>query len=424
MLFCGFFFNLPLKTTQFGVEGIDWWSNDIMVADLSYRQFYGSENLFLNAVTPISTLSKGTISEKENQALNKYIEEDVFLKEEYIEYRSNIVIHRFLYAFIDRISPFPNRITYICLEILSALMSALIISYVLKWIAETTNLICGYILLVLLALFAPNLMMAGKNLYWAIWNLYIPMAGSIAVVHSNQYVRNDKKILIVGFIAFLTCSIKILCYIEYVSVAMIAMLIPYIYDMLITKYRVCESIKVIISASVGALLSFFMVAGFILLLNTKELGSLGQAAEFFNERIMLRTAGINADGTLYTTGSIYDVGKLVAFKPAYTAFTWVSYTQFEVILMTLVGSVVVLLFKLFIKSFNTRHLVAFFSIVWLSFLAPLSWFVLAKAHVLAHPQQSGVLWFVPFSILAAASIVYVSTDLIKQTYGLLVSYKQ
>ena len=42
VLFCGFFFNLPLKTTQFGVDDFDWWANDIMIADLSYRQFYGA----------------------------------------------------------------------------------------------------------------------------------------------------------------------------------------------------------------------------------------------------------------------------------------------------------------------------------------------------------------------------------------------
>ena len=223
------------------------------------------------------------------------------------------------------------------------------------------------------------------------------------MINSKQYIRSDKKMLFVGAVAFLTCIIEILCYIEYVSAAMIAMLIPYIYDMLIKRFRFKESFKILISASLGALLSFLVVVILIVFLNAIELGSLRQAISLFSERALIRTAGITSDGSFLSEGTIYDAGKLVAFKPAYTAFTWFSYTQFEVILMTLVGSMVVLLFKLFIKSFRMKHLIAFFSIVWLSFLAPLSWFVLAKAHVLAHPQQSGILWFVPFSILAAAS---------------------
>ena len=120
------------------------------------------KDCFLNAVEPFTTFGDVPVGDKAYQAYEKYVDEDVFSKEEYIEYRSNIVIHRFAYAFIDKISPFSNKITFMYLEIITALMTALIISYILKWIAKITNLITGCFLLVFLAFFAPNLMMAGK----------------------------------------------------------------------------------------------------------------------------------------------------------------------------------------------------------------------------------------------------------------------
>jgi hypothetical protein len=47
------------------------------------------------------------------------------------------------------------------------------------------------------------------------------------------------------------------------------------------------------------------------------------------------------------------------------------------------------------------------------FLAPMSWFILAKPHSYVHPQMNFVLWYLPFGLLAAVAIAVLAEEFLR-----------
>jgi len=74
------------------------------------------------------------------------------------------------------------------------------------------------------------------------------------------------------------------------------------------------------------------------------------------------------------------------------------------ILLFMVMSVVLFLRSKKILSERRRHYIALIWTTWFSMLAPLSWYVLFKAHSYIHTHMSFLLWQMPFTFFGFAVV--------------------
>ena len=107
LLVVGAVTNLPAKLSggTSGTSHLDWWSNDLLIADLMYNQNYDNDEWELHYMYP------PTVQELTGQDNVEWIQADMFrnnetfAREDFITYYSNIVAQRYVYAALDKLLP-------------------------------------------------------------------------------------------------------------------------------------------------------------------------------------------------------------------------------------------------------------------------------------------------------------------------------
>jgi hypothetical protein len=402
-----------------GIENFDEYSDSMMISTLNYAQHFPQKTAFAKMMTPETNLQNG---EGVNGEILKeaYVTRKSFNETEYDIYYSNIMIHRFLYQFIDSVVFFSNERTLEVLYGLNALITAITVSCLLVWLKSISNSFSLYIVLFGVALFSPNFAMIGTNLYWASWSLFLPIAISALFVINRNFSDNNKTWFIAGLLAFISCLIKQLLYFEFLSSVMIAMMIPYIAHCIHKGYNWKKSIKYLCFPFIGAILSFFVAIIIKLIMLVHDVGSISQAFQVLWGPISYRLLGeaSSSDNLIRESANANLFGVLLQMesKPALSIKNvfWISQI-FVINFLFLVSLISYYLWgrHLVKPELQQRFLKLKTSLVvsWISLLSPLSWFILAKPHTVVHHFISCMLWFIPFSLIALSTIILFFTDL-------------
>ena len=396
--------------------GFDKWSEGIMISDLMYRQHYQSSSLFLKCVTPpmISELYKQPMHEIYDVLPSLFSDGKTFQEPFFGTYTSNIVIHRYIYALAARVLPVSNAQLLKVLHFLNCVLLGFSMAMLFYWLKSKTSYGVMYLLLLLISGTSP-LFPCAQNLYWAAWSLFLPMSVMATVVNHPAFlgISLRRKVLILSFVAFATLTLKQLMYFELISSVMIAMMLPVIWFLMEQPSATRrERIALLFSPAISAILAFAFCLGVKFWMLTVEKGE--RAVEIVWKNLAMR---------LFNGGQMSE-NPLIAESANASYFQVLNdMSQKSILVGTLTGPVTVrvcllLLILITIKRIYCGyrgHLPISTSLrfpsvpfgressllicTWISLLAPLSWFVLAKPHTYIHEVQCSILWFLPFTIL-------------------------
>lgn len=410
--------NPTSKLSEQGISNFDWWSNDIMIADLMYNKNFDNDKLLQKIITPDIIVESGQEGiALENAVKNKFINNETFSKELFKTYSSNITAHRFIYSIIDKLLNISNERTVFMFEIMNCLLMAIMITIVLYWIKKITNTLVSYILLFVLGFLSPSLMMFGKNLYWIGWSLFLPMVSMILTINNKKFKSIKNRNILLFFIALITCLIKQVFYFEFVTTVMISMMIPIIYYIIEEKLDLKESIKIFIWPTIGALISFVIANLIKLIILSIDLGgvqiAINTIIENFNVRLVGNTTSSNIIIVESANVSFIRVLWIMVKKVSISLKGIMTLTQ----LATLGGVLAITMLEGFkiIRNKTIYINLGLLICIWISLLAPLSWFILAKPHTYIHNVQCSVTWFIPFTILANAFIIEYCVKIFSKT---------
>lgn len=415
--------NFSLYLSEGANNNFDSWSNGIMISDLMYRESFNHGSTFLKAIIPGMTVKDNKTIINGDDIRNDFIDNNYYNNEDYFDYTSNICAHRYLYAGLNKILPEKNVDMLYMLELINVILLSAILMYIMYWIKSLSNTFTMIITLAIMITVSPNFIMYAKNLYWAAWSLFIPMATSIWVLNKRKSNNNRFKLSYVMFLgAFISCLIKQLFYFEFISVIMISMMVPYIYHFIIEGNSLKKIIKKSIPAVLGAILSF-IVASFVKFLMFINSGNTFlQAINNYIGPIIYRLVGDNnSSDTLVLESSkisLIHVLKIMLTKPA-ISFKYIIFISQGFLCIILVFITLRLLIKLVKVRWvlEDRSELAYVVVLWISMLAPLSWFILAKPHTYVHNEHCSFVWYLPFTILMISYIVhYISEPLIMDLY--------
>lgn len=404
----------------------DWWSESLIYADVMYNKDYPDESKIFDKGLSPSKLAEtygGEWNDYENQVRLAYQDSDNhYNKSDYGDYTSNIVIQRFFFRFLDNVLPISNTLKIHLFHFLNCLLLGVPLSVILCWIIKVLKSYkIGIGLLVTLSLFAPNLIMYGKNLYWCAWTLFFPTIVMIVLIESKWFQNAKYKLILLSVFAVFGITIKCLFYFEFISVVMVSMMIPVIYYLFAissNKYSLKKKLTYFVVVSLSAVIGFLIVIIVKYLLLYSFYGNASEALNTLFGNLQDRLLGnTNADSNAIVesaNASFFVVLKTMLQKPFVGIKSVLSITQLGLILSALVSTIC--LFKLN-KQFNILSKAEKSWIVcnWISIIAPVSWFVMAKPHTYIHNHHCSIAWFILFDILAL-SIVFM---LINKTIQLL-----
>lgn len=406
----------------------DWWSESLIYADMMYHKDYPNEKMELNKGLDPDKLAEtygGEWKDYENQVELAYRNSDNhYKKTDFSDYTSNIVIQRFFFRFIDEIAPTSNTLKVHLFHFINSLLLSISISVILCWIIKVLNSFkIGIGILATLSLFTPNLIMYGKNLYWCAWTLFLPTVLMILLLESKIMKKTKHKLILISGFAILSIIIKCLFYFEFVSVVMISMMIPVIYYLLNlnpNEYSIKKKLTYFIVISTSAAIGFLLVIVVKFMLLNSYYGESTEAFSTLFGNLQDRLIGNTntKDNMLRESAdaSIVFVFKLMLQKPFVNIKSIFSITQLGLILTTAVSTIVLFVLnkKTYTLSQENKYWIA---CCWISILAPISWFIMAKPHTYIHNHHCSITWFIIFDIMALSLIALLIDKTVKVIKG-------
>jgi hypothetical protein len=325
----------------------------------------------------------------------KYFEHPELIKSDAAQwavYPSQFGLQGIFFALVDSIDPLPRRARIGLYHFLSALICAAAFMWVAYKIRERFGFAAATGFVVPVA-FEPMFTALAPNLYWAVGLWFVPMAIAMDIAGAASRRRKWWLIVAVGAAVFA----KSLCGYEFITTVIVAAMIGCLLN---TRdddgYPFQNIIDMVWVALAG-------VAGFVLaiLIHGAKLGF-----AVILDRAIDRTAG---GGSAVDQG--LNIGQFASISSVIRTYLGANdYTQIRNfgLLLGVLGVIAVAAFL--DREFSwflgeDRRRLRALAFAWLASLAaPLSWFVLAKAHAYAHQPIDFILWHVPTVPLGGAMV--------------------
>ena len=334
--------------------------------------------------------------------------------ENFSTYNSQPAGQGMIFSLLDRLIPFSQQTKLTLFYVLTALLSAIALAFIIGWFYEAFG---GWVAIFVIAsaVLSQWLTVFGKNLWWSSWAFYLPM---IVVMYFLKHYREtlDRQLIRFGIVIFIAVSIK--CFIngfEYITTTLVMMLVPFVYYVILDKWSRHQFVKWTLAAGlasgVAIFLSLIMLCFQIGAAKDGFMDGVEHVIWSFGKRTYgeaedfppVYAASLNA-GTLsvvmtYMNGIFFDFNNYLSVTNEFVSNFLLKIRYYYLIVLFIAMSAL-----LFWRSNADRrhHYIALICATWFSILAPLSWFVIFKAHSYIHTHMSFLLWQMPFTLFGFA----------------------
>ena len=319
-----------------------------------------------------------------------------------------------IFSLLDRLIPFSQQTKLRLFYVLTALLSAIALAFIIGWFYEAFG---GWVAIFVIAsaVLSQWLTVFGKNLWWSSWAFYLPM---IVVMYFLKHYREtlDRQLIRFGIVIFIAVSIK--CFIngfEYITTTLVMMMVPFIYYIILDKWSRHQFVKWTLAAGLGSGIAIFLS----LIMLCFQIGAAkdgfmdgvehviwsfgkrtyGEAEDFPPVYAASLNAGTLSVVMTYMNGIFFDLNNYLSIENAFISNVLLKIRYYYLIVLFIAMSAL-----LFWRSNADRrhHYIALICATWFSILAPLSWFVIFKAHSYIHTHMSFLLWQMPFTLFGFA----------------------
>lgn len=393
LIFAVMLLSLCFYRNQLGVAGEEWfmtWQDD---SDLHIR---GRISRTIETGSPFSDYA----------LIGQYAEIDGELK--YDPYFRQMGIQGLYASLVQKITgaDLENIVRYT--RMLNALLCAVMCGVFAFWCFKEFGIAISLLSVALFA-FSPWLTVSARNLYWAMWLMFLPSI--LMLILLRRDATHKKYSHAAAFLAamvsvFLKCGAGY----EFVSCVLVCMEIPYIYYAFKNKWDIKKFFARAVVSGVGGVLGFACAIALNLLQCKLLVGDFETAVQLMIENISKRTGAFGIEQTNELIIASLNVSPLTVINTYLFSGETVlfGFTMSEIIAFFLI----MLCVHVCTKKGNRAAYIA--SLV--SLIGPLSWMVLAKGHSYIHCHINYVLWSIPTVYAMTLSGAGTLFDLIKARY--------
>jgi hypothetical protein len=301
----------------------------------------------------------------------------------------------------------------------TAMLTAVSFGLIALWFYHETGP-TTYVVVVITSLLSQWITVFGKNLWWSLWAFYLPFIVLSHVLREKSDKGNSMSYRNLAILSFFLILIKCLFTgFEYITTALIMYSVPLVYYASIQKWPKVQVAKTFLAIVLGSLLAIITTVGLLSFqigqvtgnpgdgiahvrtsLSKRSYGKATNHPEKYTESLeaplskvlFLYLSGIFLDGNNYRNINRAKTIRYV-FKIHYAhAIVWF------LIATTTAKSAA---HDKFSKK-EREQLTALVRTTWYALLAPLSWFVIFKAHSYEHTHMNFIVWHMPFTIFGFA----------------------
>lgn len=319
---------------------------------------------------------------------------------EYSTYRSQTGGQAILFSIINSFLPFEKTTNLDVLRLVNAFLTVLCFVVFIGWVSRNFGLLSAIIILILISL-STWLIMFSHNLWWALWSFYIPFLTMLLLLERNYKADRKMSFLKIGCFLFVAVFFKcIFTGFEFISTTLIALMCPAVFYFFLEKKRFSNFILFSIKAglvSIAAIIAEMLV---LLVQFRFYVGSYTAGIEHIIFAFTRRTNDSHSEYsyypysyiiTKYLKGNVFEWGFL---SQTSAAFHFVYLIAIIVVLGTMVYY-----FSRNLNEYYKRLNISLLITTAVSFLAPLSWFIVFRQHSANHTHLDYIVWYMPFLLL-------------------------
>ena len=337
--------------------------------------------------------------------------------DEFSPYMSQTGGQGIIFSLLDRLIPLSPRIKLWSFYILTALLTAIALTAIIGWFYEEFG---GWVAIFVIgsAVLSQWLTVFGKNLWWSLWAFYLPMVVVMYFLKRHRVPANHQFIKF-GILIFIAVFIK--CFIngfEYITTTLVMMMVPLVYYVILDKWSRHQCVKWTLAAGLGSGVAIFLsltilcvqigaakdgfMAGVEHVIWSFGKRTYGEAQNYPAVYAASLKAGTIGVVVTYVNGIFFDLNNYLSQTNAFVANFLLKIRYAYLIVLFIVMSVLLFLRSKKMVAEQRQHYTALIWTTWFSILAPLSWYVIFKAHSFIHTHMSFLLWQMPFTFFGFA----------------------
>lgn len=337
----------------------------------------------------------------------------------YEVYQSQLGGQAFLLGVLDGVLPFGSTAKLKFYYHLMAALSAAVLVLILLWFYREFGAIAGWLLTVFLCLSCYPTLYA-KSIFWILWSFYVPFLCMLRFYEREERANRASSLwalFVLMFVAILAKFFLTGC--DYVTVALVMAWVPQCYYAIKnrwTRKRFVWRAFVSLTACVLALCVFFVALSFQHVLAGE---TFLDGVNRIGDRFLARTHG-GTPGVTTELGGREPAGGLALLRWFFTVPVVFDFRGMGLglvmgmksLMAPLVGLTLgwaVLLCRGPGDVQSRAKRVALVATLWISALAPCSWFLVFKSHSDVHRTIVGIVWYMPF-LLYGVALVGVSLE--------------
>jgi len=329
----------------------------------------------------------------------------------YDRYVSHVGGQALFVGVLDAVLPFGNGTKLRVYYHVMAALTALAFVAILVWFFREFGASAAWFLTVVFSLLCYPTLYA-KNLWWVIWAFYLPFVALLYFFREEERrggVLSFRSLFLLAFGTMLTKLFFNGC--EYITTTLVMAMIPACYYALKNRWsrrRFFRSSGVLVLASGLAILVFFvaLASQYVLAGDTFMDG-----VRHIADRFLVRTHG-GGDAIAEELGRRNGVPLLSLLRWYATApavfdlrkmgIDRVIAMKWMMVLYVAVSVAWALVLHRCREAERRTRIKALLVTVWLSALAPCSWFVVFKGHSDVHRSLASITWYMPFMFYGMA----------------------
>lgn len=322
-----------------------------------------------------------------------------------------------IFSLLDRRIPLSPQIKLWSFYVLTALLSAIALTTIVGWFYEEFG---GWVAICVIgsAVLSQWLTVFGKNLWWSLWAFYLPMIVVLCLLKRHR-VPSDRQFIRFGILIFISVLVK--CFIngfEYITTILIMMVTPCIYYAVLDKWSRHQYLKWTLAAVGGSSVAIFFslimlcfqigaakdgfmdgVAHVIYSFGKRTHGEAGGFPEVYAASLDAGTIGVVVT---YLNGIFFDLNNYLSQSNPFVSNFLLKIRYVYLIVLFIGMAALLFLRSRKMMAERRQHSIALIWTTWFSILAPLSWYVIFKAHSYIHTHMSFLLWQMPFTFFGFA----------------------
>lgn len=331
----------------------------------------------------------------------KVFKEDLKYEGEYERYYSQLGGQGLLFRLMDVTLGDTNGVVKLqIMQTFNLLMLSLVITLISYYLLKRFNLwvMISFLIGTLVNQWIP---LSSVNLYWVTWTMFLPMA--ISATYCLKENSTTKRKIIYMILLCLSILYRCSCGFEFISTILVAMMVPFI-EYEVTHFKsLRKTFFNLLMPTISGIMGFFSCVVLQITRYMMEGWDFPSALKFFYTIIVKRTHGdlnkLGVHNEQLDMNLREPLGEVIlkyfnasAFNiPVGTGFIEIKYWTIILIIVIFVIISIILF-----KKKKDRKILALQAMTFVSFLAPMSWYIIAKGHASAHLHLDPLLWHLPF----------------------------